>query len=133
MGTLRLKWLMLPGLVLGACANVKQTTPSPNPRLVALQRQSDAISREAERCVNEATRRTDAQVARLTASGIDANSLRMRLTLDKGDGAIAKCKEDEAKAQAQVAASERAEYAREAQAERNDAALMSILTTSLGH
>jgi hypothetical protein len=124
-------WLWM--LMLGACASAKTSPPVPNPRLQALQNQNDLISRQAGRCIDQATMRTGAQVNLLTAGGISPDAPQVRSVLDQGDGAIAKCRADEANAQAQLALQEQAEYAREAQAERERAALMGTLTSSLGH
>jgi hypothetical protein len=129
----RLLWLLLPSLAFGACADTRSAQPNPDPRLQALQLQSARIAHNADQCVEQATARTDARVKELTAAGDDSGSAPMRIALDQGDSAIAKCREDEADAQAQVAAQERAEYLREAQTERARAALMATLTSSLGH
>jgi hypothetical protein len=126
-------WLLLPNLAFSACAAVKSTPLPPNPRLQALARQSALISRQADQCVKQATRRTDTKVSHLTSAGNAPGSAKVRLALDQGDAVIAKCRSDEAKAQAQMAAEERAEYLREAQGERSRAALMSTLTSALSH
>jgi hypothetical protein len=125
-------WLLLPSLAFSACADVKSTSPAADPRLQALQRQSAMIARNTGQCVDEATERTDAQVKQLTSAGDGPGSAQVRMALDRGDGAIAKCRADGASSQAQVAAQERAEYVREAEAERARAALMATLTSSLG-
>jgi hypothetical protein len=122
--------ICLATLIFGACANAK-VPPPPSPRLQALQRQSDRISSNAEQCMDQATERTDDQVKQLVAAGKDPESPAVRLVFDQGSGAIAKCREDEAAAQGQIAAQEQAEYMREAQAERARAALMATLTGSL--
>jgi hypothetical protein len=120
-------------LIFGACANAKAPPPPPSARLQALQRQSDLISSNADQCMDQATKRADDQVKQLIAAGNDPESPAVRSVLDQSDGAIAQCRQEEANAQAQLAAQERAEYMREAQAERERAALMSTLTGSLGH
>jgi hypothetical protein len=91
------------------------------------------ISRNRDQCIEQVTKRTEDQAGRLVAAGADPGSPAVRLVLDQGDGASAQCREEEANAQAQVAAQERVEYQREAQAERERAALMATLITSSGH
>jgi hypothetical protein len=127
----RVVWL--PMLMFGACASATNSPPPPSPRLQALQHQNDLISRQAGQCIDQATMRTDARVKQLTASGINTKAPQVQSVLDQGDGAIAKCRADEANAQAQLALQEHAEYAREAQEERERAALMATLTSSLSH
>jgi hypothetical protein len=123
--------ICLAMLIFGACANAKALPPSA--RLQALQRQSDLISSSADQCMDQATKRADDQVKQLIAAGSDPESPAVRSVLDQSNGAIAQCRQEEASAQAHLAAQERAEYMREAQAERERAALMSTLTGSLGH
>jgi hypothetical protein len=127
----RVIWLLLPNLAFGACAAVKSTPPILDPRLQALEQESTLIGRQADQCVRQATQRTDNDVNYLMGVGNAPSSAQVQTALDQGDGAIAKCRADEALAQAQVAKEERAEYLREGQAERSRAALMSTLTGSL--
>jgi hypothetical protein len=124
-------WLSM--LIFGACASATTPPPAPNPRLQALQHQNDLISHQADQCINQATSGTDSQVKLLTAGSVSPNDKRVQAVLDKGDGAIAKCRADEANAKAQLALQEHAEYAHEAQEERERAALMATLTGSLSH
>lgn len=124
----RVIWLAM--LIFGACASAK--APPPSARLQALQRQSDRISSNSSQCMDQATKRTDDQVKLLLASGKNSDSPAVRSVFDQGNSAIAQCRQEEANAQAQLAAKERAEYLREAQDERDRAALMSTLTGSLG-
>lgn len=125
--------LLILTIVLSACTSLKNVPPNADPRLQALQRKSDTITRDASRCTEQATQQTSAQVKRVIAAGNNPGSAAVQMVLDQGDGAVAKCREDEAAAQAQVAAQERAAFIREAQAERDRAALMATLTSSLGH
>jgi hypothetical protein len=127
----RVIWLLLPNLAFGACTAVKSTSPTLDTRLQALERQSTLISRHGDQCVEQATQRTDNQVSYLTGAGNAPSSAQVQMALDQGGGAIAKCRSDQAEEQAQVAKEERAEYLREAEAERSRAALMSTLTGSL--
>ena len=82
--------------------------------------------------MDQATQRTDDQVKQLIAAGNNPDSPAVRSVFDQGNSAIARCRQEEASAQAQLAALEQAEYMREAQEERGRAALMSTLTGSLG-
>lgn len=121
-------WLSM--LLFSACANA--LAPPPSARLQALQRQSDRISSNGDQCLAQATKRTDDQVKQLIAAGNNPDSPAVRSVFDQGNSAIAQCRQEEANAQAQLAAQERVEYTREAQEERDRAALMSTLTGSLG-
>jgi len=127
----RVIWLWM--LTLGACAGTTTPAPAPNPRLEALQEQSDSISRQADQCINQATSGAGAQVKLLIAGGISPSDKRVQAVLDQGDRAIAKCRANEASARAQLALQEHAEYMREAEEERERAALMATLISSLGH
>jgi hypothetical protein len=120
-------------LIFGACANAKAPPPpGRNARLQVLQQQIDRISSKGDQCVNQATQRTDDQVKQLIAARNNPDSPEVRSVFDQGNSAIARCRQEEASAEAQFAALEQAEYIREAQEERDRAALMSTLTGSLG-
>jgi hypothetical protein len=125
--TVPMKMLALAVLAAG-CATTNAPTVATNQRLAKLQDETAEISTQEQQCINVAVNRSHDGVAS-TAGSVDA--ARMQQAGADQESEVSKCKTTADREKEELSARGRAEYSSAAQQDRDRAALMSILSTSL--
>jgi hypothetical protein len=123
--------LSIVTLVIAGCSVTNSSTRGTYSRSAELTGKSQEISEREHQCIRAAVIRTNDQIARIASTSNPKADGGFRIQMVAKDRDAAKCKAAAEREKDELSASERAEYLRQAEQERQHKSLMSILTTSL--
>jgi len=97
------------------------------------EEQSERIVQLERRCEDQVVRRTEAETARLTASGDTLTQLEIKNARSEGDREISNCQAEADRENGKIVQRNIASYQAQQQEERDRGALMATLTASRIH
>lgn len=128
-----MRMLALVAVLVAGCATTRAPTSGPELRISRFEQQGQKIDERENRCINEALRSSDGQVAGIAAiPGTFVNQPIQNLAAER-DRTVLECRKNAEREREKLTMSERADYQNGAQEERDDGSLMMILTTSRPH
>jgi hypothetical protein len=127
---LRMRMLALAVILVAGCAATKGATPSPDPRFLRFEQQSQKIDESENRCISETVRSSNRQLANMTASAPALVTQQTKELAAERDHKLLECRAKADRERDELTATERADYQNRVQQQRDNNFLMTILTTS---
>jgi hypothetical protein len=122
--------LMIAAALLAGCATTTAMTPRPDRRVAHLEQENQKIDESEHRCISEAMRSSDRQIASLAASRSASFDQQMQRLTSTRERSVFECRANADREREELSARERAIYQDRAQQERDRNSLITILTTS---
>jgi hypothetical protein len=125
--------LVIAAALLAGCSTTRAMPPGPDPRIVRFEQEIRKIDEGENRCVSEAVKSSDRQIASIGASSSASADQQTQKLAAQRDRRLLECRADADREREELTARERADYQDRAQEERDRSSLMMILTTSRLH
>jgi hypothetical protein len=124
--------LVIAAALLAGCSTTRAMPPGPE-RIVRFEQEIRKIDEGENRCVSEAVKSSDRQIASIGASSSASADQQTQKLAAQRDRRLLECRADADREREELTARERADYQDRAQEERYRSSLTMILTTSRLH
>ena len=124
------KLVLVAIIVMAGCAATNTQTPGADPKITSLEEERQMVAESEKQCIDETLTHSRDEMAHVAATSDASAELLMQRAKNERDRELSECRAKAYGQNAEISARERDEYALQAQQERDNAALMSILTTT---
>ena len=117
-------------IVMAGCAATNTQTPGADPKITSLEEERQMVAEREKQCIDDTLTHSRDEMAHVAATSDASVELLMQRAKNERDRELSECRAKAYSENAEISTRERDEYALQAKQERDNAALMWILTTS---